>query len=248
MFVVLICSLFTVSATGTEENPYKTYKKSSKFKQFIVADEYDYSAPVPKNVPVGNSYFNDAVFIGDSRGVDLMIYTDIKNTKALPYCDIGLNVSTVFTKDFVNLNGNKVTALSALKKKKKNFTKVYLMFGINELGYSSVGAFIKQYSKLVDAVREINKNAIIYVHCIVPVSKQRDNTSDTFTNIRIHKWNTYIKKMCVDKKLFYIDAVSVFSGADGYLPDDVAFDGIHYTPAYSVKWLDYLRTRTLLVK
>ncbi len=245
---ITVCSLFTFNASGTAAEPYKTYKKSTKSTKYLVADGYDYSAPVPKNYAVGNSYFNDAVFIGDSRGVDLMIYTDIKNTKALPYCDVGLNVSTAFTKEFVSLNGSKVTVLNALKKKKKKFTKVYLMFGINELGYSSVGAFIKQYSKLVDAVREINKNAIIYVHCVVPVSKQRDNTSDTFTNVRINKWNKYIKKMCKDKKLFYIDAVSAFSGADGYLPDDAAYDGIHYKPSYSQKWLNYLRTRTLLVK
>lgn len=248
IMVITLCSTLTINASGTAAEPYKTYKKLKSSKKYLVADGYDYSSPVPKNYAVNNSYFNDAVFIGDSRGVDLMIYTDIKKTKALPYCDVGLNVSTAFTKDFVSLNGSKVTALTALKKKKKSFNKVYLMFGLNELGYSSVGTFIKQYSKLVDAIRKINKNAIIYVHCIVPVSKQRDNTSDTFTNVRILKWNTYIEKMCKDKKLFYIDAVSAFSGADGYLPDDAAYDGIHYKPSYSQKWLDYLRTRTLLVK
>lgn len=242
-----VCSLFTFNASGTAAEPYKTYKKSAKSKNYLVADEYDYSAPVPKNYAVGNSYFNDAVFIGDSRGVDLMIYTDIKKTKALPYCDVGLNVNTALTKEFVNLGGSKVTVPTALKKKKKSFKKVYLMFGLNELGSSSTD-FIKQYSKLIDAVRKINKDAIIYVHCVVPVSKQRDNTSDTFTNVRIHKRNTYIKKMCKDKKVFYIDAVEAFSGADGYLPDDAAYDGIHYKPSYSEKWLSYLRTRTLLVK
>lgn len=245
---LILGNFYSLQVKGTSQNTYKTYLKLADSKSFIIADEYDYSAPVPKNATVSNSYFNDAVFIGDSRGVDLMIYTDIKDTKALPYCDVGLNVSTVFTKDFVNIKGTKVTVLSALKKKKKSFNKVYLMFGLNELGYSSVNAFIKQYAKLVDAVREINKNAIIYVHCIVPVSKQRDNISDTFTNVRIHKWNKYIEKMCKEKKLFYIDAVSAFSGADGYLPDDAAYDGIHYKPSYSEKWLDYLKTRTLLVK
>lgn len=239
---VVISGVFATPVLGI------TYSKAKTDKKYLVADEYDYSSPVPQSDAVPNSYFNDAVFIGDSRGVDLMIYTDIKNTKALPYCDVGLNVSTVFTKDFVNLNGSKVTVLQALKKKKKSFNKVYLMFGLNELGYSSGQAFINQYAKLVDAVRNINKNAIIYVHCVVPVSQQRDNTSDTFTNHRIHKLNKQIIKMCKTKKLFYIDAVDAFSGANGYLPDDAAYDGIHYKPNYSVKWLDFLRTRTITIK
>ena len=37
--------------------------------------KYDFSAPVPVNDPVENSYFEDAAFIGDSRTDGFLLYS-----------------------------------------------------------------------------------------------------------------------------------------------------------------------------
>lgn len=248
-------SKFTTAATLTlciflsgtcvfAEDTYTTYKKVME-KGVATAFGYDYTKPVPKNIAKGLDYFGDAVFLGDSRTVDLMIYSKVKETKAKAYCDIGLNVNTVFQKKFVSVKGKKVTAIEALKANKKKYSKVYIMFGINELGFESVETFIKSYGKLVDTVRKINPDAVVYVQSILPVTKSKDQTSDKFNNHRAKKFNVYIREMCEQKKVFFIDAYSAFEGADGYLPEAIASDGIHFGPSVCDNWLTYLANRTL---
>ena len=218
---------------------------ASKNKKFFVLKDYDYSADVPKSKVESLSYFNDAVILGDSRAVDLVIYSDLSKTKALPYCDIGLSVTSVFTKEFVSYDGVKVDAFNALNRNKSKFNKVYLMFGVNELGYDSPESFIKQYIKVVNQVRSIKPEAIIYVHSILPVSKNKALSSNIYTNEKIMKFNQYIKAMCWKYKLFYIDAYEEFSNNEGYLPYGAASDGVHFNTAYSKKWLNFIGTHTV---
>ncbi len=247
--VAILLSLFCLMGIGQvfAEDTYTTYKKVKDGK-ITYAEGYDYSTPVPKNAKMNLSYFNDAAFIGDSRTMDLMIYSKVKKTKAAAYCDVGLNVNTVFEKKFITVKKKKVTVLEALKANNKKYSKIYIMFGINELGFDSVEGFIKSYKKLIDAVRKIKPDALIYVQSVLPVAKSKDQTSDMFTNHRAKKYNTYIKEMCTEKKVFFIDAYSAFEGANGYLPEAVASDGIHFRADVCDKWLIYLANHTLAYK
>ena len=243
MLVILLGVLLCVP-TSAKSATFKTYKVANN-KDYLELVDYDYSSDVKKGTAQKLSYFNDAVFLGDSRAVDLAIYSSLSKTKALPYCDVGLNVSTVFTKNFVSYDGVKVDAFNAMKRNKSKFSKVYLMFGINELGYDSAESFIKQYVKVVNKVRSINKNAAIYVHSILPVSKQKAMSSNVYTNQKIQKFNKYIKAMCKKHKLFYIDAYEEFSNNEGYLPYGAASDGVHFNSEYSEKWLTFIGTHTV---
>jgi len=241
----ILLALTLISGTcAFAEDTYVTYKKVM-MNGVATAEGYDYRKPVPKNVARGLEYFDDAVFLGDSRTVDLMIYSRVKETKAKAYCDIGLNVNTVFEKRFINYKNKKLTAIEALSVHKKKYSKVYIMFGINELGFDSVELFIESYKRLIDTVRSINPNAVVYVQSILPVTKSKDHQSDKFNNRRAAKFNAYIKDMCMRRRVFYIDAYSSFQGADGYLPEVVASDGIHFGPEVCNNWLNYLANRTL---
>lgn len=245
MISVLFCTCFSDFAFS-ENQKSAVYKLTHEKKSgYVTADGYDYSNPVPKNAAVDMSYFNDVLILGDSRTVDLMIYTNISKTKILPYCDVGLNINTVYTKEFVNIGGKKYSAVAALKKNKDKFKKAYLMFGLNELGYTSVSAFCDNYAKLINTVRNANKDALIYVQAIIPVSKQKDLSSDTFNNRRIEKFNKAIKQMCEDEKVFYLDFCDNFKNCENYLADDAAYDGIHFKPDYCGGWLDLIRTHTV---
>ncbi len=229
------------------EDTYITYETATE-NGVTYAVGYDYSAPVPKNSSKGLGYFNDAVFLGDSRTVDLVIYSKLKETTALPLCDVGLNVNTVFQKKFATVKSKKVTALEALKANRKKYSKIYLMFGINELGFDSVEGFIRSYKKLIDSVRKIMPDSVIYVQSVLPVAKSKDQTSNLFTNHRAKKYNKHIIEMCQEKKVFYIDAYSAFEGEGGYLPEAISSDGIHFGKDVCDNWLTYLAYRTLEFK
>lgn len=202
---------------------------------------YDFSAPVPESPKVDSTYFNDAVFIGDSRTEGLILNTGLNN--AIEYTHKGLMVDTVFTKPVINIDGTKVTVMDALKT--TQFNKVYIMLGINETGWPYNDVFIHKYGKVIDAVKEINPNAQIYVQQILPVSQKVSSTHSYIKNEKIAEYNALLQEMAKEKRVCFVAAAEAVAGEDGTLPEDAAVDGIHLKKEYCVKWLEYLETHTV---
>lgn len=207
----------------------------------VSGEGYDYSAPVPESEQVTSDYFNDAVFIGDSRTEGLILNTGLNN--AIEYTHKGLMVDTVFTKPVINIDGIKVTVMDALKT--TQFGKVYIMLGINETGWPYNDVFINKYAKVIDAVREINPEAQIYVQQILPVSQEVSTTHNYIKNEKIAEYNALIQEMAKEKQVYFVAAAEAVVGADGALPEDAATDGIHLKKEYCVKWLNYLESHTV---
>ena len=111
--------------------------------------EYDFSAPVPESSPVEDSYFDDAVFIGDSRAEGLILNTGLTNATA--HVHKGLTVDTVFTEPVINKDGQKLSVMDALKS--TQFSKVYIMLGINETGWVYSQIFQSKYGDIIDGIR-----------------------------------------------------------------------------------------------
>lgn len=245
---LLLCFSFIIGGfSAFSAGKTKVYEKIKTKNGAIKAKDYEYSLPVPLEAQKEDDFMDKAAFLGDSRTVDLFIYSSLGKTKAKPYCDVGLNVQTVFTKRFLNQDGQLLTAIEAMKLNKKSINKAYLMFGINELGYN-VDEFIRLYKKLIDEIRKINPNTVIYVQSILPVSKSKDNSDKLHNNQNIRIFNEEIRKMCELKKVFYVDAYNVTANGEGYLPEHTAYDGVHFKSDYCEKWYDYLKKHTVTIK
>lgn len=203
--------------------------------------DYDYAKPVPESEMVKNSYFDDTVFIGDSRTEGLILYTGLSN--AISYTNKGLMVDTVFTEPVVNKNGKKLSVMDALQR--TDFSKVYIMLGINELGWPYSNIFIEKYGEIIDEIKEINPQAIIYVQEILPVANSVSQTHSYIKNGKINAYNALIRQMAEEKQIYYIDAGSAVADVNGFLPEDAAIDGIHLKQPYCEKWLEYLKTHTV---
>lgn len=202
---------------------------------------YDFSRSVPQSSPVDTHYFDDAVFIGDSRTEGLILYTGLSNATNLTHK--GLMVDTVFTKQVINQNGQMVTVMDALKN--TQFSKVYIMLGINEMGWPYPETFIEKYAAILDAIREINPEAIIYVQEIMPVSQNVSDTHSYINNDKINQFNQLIQQMAQEKEVYYLQVSQSVADSNGYLPQEAGSDGIHLTPSYCQKWLDYLLSHTV---
>lgn len=96
---------------------------------------------------VEEDYFDDAVFIGDSRIVGLHDYSGWDHTTY--YASIGLTVYDMFDKPIVEENGTKITVEQALSE--HQFGKIFIMIGINEMGTGTVDSFMEAYEKMVRA-------------------------------------------------------------------------------------------------
>lgn len=202
---------------------------------------FDFSNPVPYTDPVAESYFDDAVFIGDSQTDGMIINTGLVN--AIPYVHKGLTVDTLYTKPVINLNGSKLSVMDALAQ--TEFKKVYIMLGINETGWIYSDIFIEKYGKVIDDIKAINPSAIIYIQEIFPVSAKVSSTHSFIRNSKITEYNELIKTMAEEKQIFFIDTTSAITTVDGALPEDAAVDGIHFKKPYYLDWLDYLKTHTI---
>lgn len=202
---------------------------------------YDYSMPVPESEMVDESYFDDAIFIGDSRTEGLMMYTNLSN--ATFYTDKGLTVDTVFTKQLVYIDGGWYSPIDALRH--RDFKKVYVMFGINEAGWAYSDIFTENYAKMIDAIKEINPNAIIYIQQIMPVTEHTSQTHRSIKMKKINEYNSILSQIAEEKQVYFIDTGTAVAGDDGYLPYEAASDGIHLKKPYCAIWLDYLKTHTI---
>lgn len=202
---------------------------------------YDYTAPVPQSPAVEKSYFDDAVFIGDSLTEELILTTSLSNTTVYAYK--GLMVDTAFTKAVIRQGGQKVSVMDALAA--TDFAKVYIMFGINETGWVYSNIFQEKYGAIIDRIREINPDAVIYIQSILPVSQSVSSTHSYITNDRIDEYNGLLRQLAEEKQVYYVDVRQAVMGEDGALPEDAAPDGIHPVRAYCEQWLSYLQEHTV---
>lgn len=202
---------------------------------------YDYSRPVPQSPAVDSSYFDEAVFIGDSRTEGMITATGLYNAKAFTHK--GLTVDTAFKDLVVEIDGQYYTVVDALNY--TSFNKVYIMLGINETGWIYSSKFIEGYVKIIDAIKAANPNAQIYVQEILPVSNSVSSTHDYIKNSKIDEYNQLLRQMAEEQQVYFIDTASSVAAEDGSLPEEAAVDGIHMKNSYCQKWLDYLKTHTV---
>ena len=183
--------------------------------------------------------FDETVaFIGNSRTQGFIMYNGL--TKVQDYTYIGLMVDTAMTKEFVKTgNGEKITLLQDMKN--KDIKKVYIMLGINELGWSYPSVFKLKYEELIDEIRKVKSDCNIYVQSIIPVTKSKDQSDKIYNNTNVSKFNKLIKEVANEKNVKYLDVQSVLVNSEGYLPEDASTDGIHIGKRYCEKWLNYLK-------
>lgn len=191
--------------------------------------------------PVGDEYFDDACFIGDSRTQGLKLYSAPKN--ATFYAEKGMTVAGFFNKKA--FNNKTMTAEQALKKNKNKFGKVYIMLGLNELAWPSVDTFIQRYGDVVDSVKSSQPGAKVFVQSILPVSAKKSASHQSFNNPRIKKYNELTYQMCRKKKVIYLNVAEAVQDKDGNLPAEATTDGIHMNKEYCDKWMYYIRTHTI---
>jgi lysophospholipase L1-like esterase len=192
--------------------------------------------------PVADSYFDDTVFIGDSRTEGLALYGGQKNMNSFSYK--GLSVDKVSTEKCISLNGAKYTVEEAINM--TNYSNYYIQFGVNELGWIYVDKFTQGVSDLVDLIQAHNPDAIIYVSGIAPVSEEISSTDAVFNRDNVLKFNDALYEMCQQRgDVIYLDLGASVSDSQGYLPTEGTTDGKHCNAAYCKRMVKYIRTHAV---
>ncbi len=185
-----------------------------------------------------DTYFDDAVFIGDSRTVGLSEYGGLDNTTF--YASTGLTVYKLFDAEIIPVEGSlqKKTIEEALTE--KQFSKIYLMIGINEMGTGTVDTFMEKYRTVITHLQELQPDAIIYVQAIMRVTGERSAQGDYISNEGIDARNAEIEKLADNQKVFYLDVNPLICDEDGGLISSYTFDGVHLKAQYVSIWKQFL--------
>lgn len=229
----------------SEESPEESEEEEEDGTE---AEEKDYgrwgNPAEPDFQTVGEDYFLDACFIGDSRTQGFGLYSGVETTV---YAKQGLQLYRVFKDKVVPSPAGKLTIPEALSSGVQ-FQKIYLMFGLNEIGWGDNDMFCDEYYDLIDVIKAVQPDAVIYVQQIIHVSAAKDRDSSVFTNARIDARNEAIREMAANEHVYYLELNEVFSDENNCLPAGYASDGIHLSAKYMSVWKDYLLTHAILPK
>ena len=188
---------------------------------------------------VDEHYFDDAVFIGDSRIVTLYDYAGWDNADFL--CASGMTVYQVFGEPSKLFKDGNWTENIEDSLKKKTYGKIYLMVGVNELGTKNAEYYAEHYKEVVDHIRELQPDAIIYLQAIMKVTAERSAQGDYITNEGIEARNEEIAKLADDEKIFYLDVNPLICDETGGMVASYTYDGVHLKAQYIPIWLDFLK-------
>jgi lysophospholipase L1-like esterase len=193
------------------EDPADT-ETSVTANDFVPAPDYD------------KEYFNNFLFIGDSISTGFYGY-DYLNA-ANVFAKIGFTPLNVRTSD-----NNGVTVYQKLAALKPE--NVVIMLGTNGLSYLDADEMIKDYSILIDEIRDILPDVNIVILTIPPVT--REHEADMPENLAlVTAYNEKLFALSQEKETEFIDIYALLADEDGYTrPEYAEADGLHIKgPAY----------------
>ena len=187
--------------------------------------------------PVNDSYFTNTAFIGDSLTDGFKAYANLPDATFL--CGTSMTIARLEERPAPGGG----TIMERIHK--GGFDKVYIMLGINEyLVPSNKERILKEYSKLVDTVKEHNPDAIIYIQSILPVAEEIDDDGPIYNEV-IREYNDELLKMAIEKQAYYLDIHPTLLNEKGHLIEGASTDGTHLSKEYYLQWLEYLRRHTV---
>ena len=208
-------------------------------------EPYFFGQPVAESEEVEENWFEDAVFLGDSRTEGLQLFSGLRTGDFLWYK--GMSVFKVDDPKYkyIEVDGQAMTMMEALAL--KQYGKVYIMIGINELGYAA-GSYEEALRTMIDRVKEIQPDAVIYLQTLPPVNERvahEKGLGSYIKNSRVIAFNKAIYRVAWEKQVALLDVAEVYRTEAGDLADDMAVDGVHFYRQGYARWYEYLKTHTL---
>lgn len=199
--------------------------------------KYDYQT-------VKKDYFDDAVFIGDSRIVGMNDYSGLTN--ATFFAKTGLTIYNLLDDQFVKDPDSGRDVSVSYMMQHYNYGKIYLMVGINELGTGGTQRFQDAYKKVLKSFRKWQPDAVIYVQSIMGVSPSKDQSDSVFNNTNIRDKNYAVSKLTDGIHIFYLNIQEIYEDKHHNLAQELTFDDVHLYAQHYDKWVKYLKKHAVV--
>lgn len=217
-----------------DDSPVATAKQLSVKQMINEPTQYSFSTTT-------EDYFEDAVFIGDSRTVGISEYSGIENATFL--CKTSLSIFD-YEKRKVTFENKKTSIKEVLEN--NTFGKIYVMLGINECRYSSFDEYIDTYKKVIADIRTLQPQALIFIESNLLVTAQKSKEDIAISNEKLQKRNDAISELANQQDTFFIDINESSLCEDGALIAEYTWDHIHIKAQYYSLWKDYLLSHAII--
>lgn len=176
----------------------------------------------PPVIEVEESWFDDVLFIGDSRTVGMRDYARLGNAEY--FCSVGMTLFNAENTWAGDKNFQSTTLENLLTE--RSYGKIYIILGINDCGYPH-DTLIDSYEDLLELVREKQPDSVIILQSIMAVSKSKARSAWYFGMDNINAINERIAALADGGMIRYVDVNEWIANEDGYLPNDMTGDGCH---------------------
>lgn len=261
--LVIAMAFFAVIFSGCAED-YSVETSSSQSESNVASDSSITSSKVSDNKEssaessitssntdesmVEASWFDDAVFIGDSVTLKLSYYNDNGALgKAEFLCEGGLGYGNALWD--LNQEGNLHPTYEGEKytvdegAKMLGAKKIFIMLGMNDIGMYGIDDSVENMKKLTAKVKKTNPDAKIYIESVTPMLEEKQ--MESLNNSSIDLFNDKLKDACADDGYTYLDVASVLKDDKGNLDDKYCSDpegmGMHMSDDGCDKWVNYLK-------
>lgn len=203
---------------------------------------YDYSQPVPSSSQREDDWFDDSAFIGHSLIEGFREFSKVdSNIHYFTATGLSAAGATSYSR-FALPDGGTGTLAAGLSQ--KQFRKVYVMLGVNEIS-TSKARFQENMTSVVETIRANQPAGIpIYILELTPTTRAKSENT-VFNRANVQRLNEVLVQLCQEQECYLVDLCACFADGDGYLPSELSTDGVHLTaPQYRVM-ADYLLCRTV---
>ncbi len=187
------------------------------------------------SAPVDSSWFDNVLFIGDSRVVGLRSYA--RNGNADYFADVGMTVFSANSKVLSDKNFPEMKLEQLLAT--KQYDKIYIAFGLNEAGYN-FNAFKLKFTALYNQIRAAQPNAVIILQSVMSVTPKQAAKADYFSPTYLQKMSDHIASHANGTDTFYVDVNEYFADSRGYMFTSLTNDGYHPTGSGYRRWRDWI--------
>ena len=191
------------------------------------------TAPTPVFQTVDDFYFDDALY-GSLTNADY-------------FSSVGLTIFKVTEKAAGNPNTGESVTL-AQKLAQKQYGKVYIMLGLNELGTGTTESWAQAYAQVIAQVRQAQPNAVIYLESILVVAASQDNPGGAINNATVIARNQALEALANPQdNIFYLNVNEAVMDANGCLDASLTSDGIHLLGNSLSLWENYLKQHAIVL-
>lgn len=210
----------------------------------------DSFARVPECDPVDVSYFDDAVFVGDSVSLRLQYYCTANGGlgDATFLCSGSLSATNALwgvgsESVHPSYQGKKMLVEDGIAA--CGAKKAYIMLGMNNISFGIENA-TNDMVTLMDRILEKSPDVTLIIQAVTPMTASSRIYSNALNNEKIDEYNEAMRQICQERGWYFLDVNTQFKDENNQLvrtycsdPDEM---GIHFSNAAAEIWINYLKT------